>query len=85
MSDTLQLGKVIEPGREVGRDAIHVAVYPMLAVREMRPGERLQNGIVDPFLKESVLPGQRFWMLLFPNTVASLRHVWSHPNFPEEQ
>jgi hypothetical protein len=40
-------------------------------------------GIVDPFLKVGVQPGQRFWMFLFPNTVTGMRHQWEHPAFTE--
>lgn len=79
-----------------GRDAIHLAVEPVIAANALEPGERIGFlpdgrvtgnrgveilGIVDPFLSENVCVGQRFWMIVLPRTIASLRHVWEHPGF----
>lgn len=41
-------------------------------------------GIVDPFLKKTVRPGDRFYMFLNPNTITALRHEWTHPAFGTE-
>jgi hypothetical protein len=96
MSD-LNLGRIIEPGEVVDRDAIHVAVAPVVAEKYLRPGWHvgLKNGlatdeasppigIVDPFLEEGVAPRQKFWLFLYPKTITNLRHHWTHPSFEPE-
>ena len=43
-------------------------------------------GIADPFHSKHVfIRGERFWILMTPNTVANLRHDWDHPALPAEK
>ena len=93
MSETARLGRILNPGT-VERDAIHVAIIPVQAPTTLTPGQHVDQrgeptapyvGIVDPFLKQMVLPNQWFYLCLYPGTVISLRHQWRHPAFPDTE
>lgn len=88
-------------GDDARRDAVHIAVAPVMAGQDLVPGQHVGFGnskdartstvvilertrcigVVDPFLSAPVRKGERFWIFLYPGTVTSLRHVWTHSAF----
>jgi len=95
MSEALGLGKIITTPQN--RDAVHIAVVPVVAGQNFHPGHRVQIidgeaypavpgdaiGVVDPYLKETVRKGETFWLFLNPGSITSLRHEWTHPGLPD--
>lgn len=81
------------------RDAIHLAVEPVVAGETLEPGDDVylvenrayktgagkRLGIADPFLPREIQIGERFWLVVYPRQISSLRHVWEHPDFPESK
>jgi len=94
-TDALEtLGSVLVDG--VARDAIHLAVEPAIAGQFLRAGDHIglrdgmaytgdvkHLGIVDPFLNTTLSKGDKFWLVVYPRQITSLRHVWAHPDFPD--
>lgn len=95
-TDALEtLGTIID--KNCKRDAIHLAVEPCIAAEILKPGDHIgiingkgttnaikKLGIVDPFLIDPIQENEMFWLIVYPRTITSLRHVWEHPNFPNK-
>lgn len=100
MSDQskLGLGRIITTPQQ--RDAIHIAVAPVIAAHTLIAGRHVafddkghasehtgKNpiGIIDPFLTRTVEEGAKCWLFLYPGSITSLRHEWFHPAFTAKE
>lgn len=75
------------------KDAIHVAIVSVRAGAAIAPGAKCNLnadreavcdekgvGIADPFLKQTILKGESFWLLLNQDEIPNVRHQWDHPS-----
>ncbi len=90
-SAQLKLGNLIDKHQQ--RDAVHVAVAPVRVCGEgFAPGDHVginergeadknasHIGVLDPFLKCNPSWGDWCWLFLYPGSIHSVRHHWTHP------
>jgi hypothetical protein len=97
MKNEPDIGNIIKG--EAFRDAIHVAVAPVVVgddrispgehvgfLPDGRVGRKSSNliGVIDPFITSKYLfEDSKCYLFLYPKSISSLRHEWTHPAFEE--
>lgn len=61
----------------------HVRVTEGVTASPAGAGNKEAVGIIDPYLTKPVKPGEWCWVFLYPQTITSLHHLWSHRAFPQ--
>jgi hypothetical protein len=98
MSEQVKIGQILDASAQ--RDAVHVALAPVVCGKSLYPAQDVgiigtdpktglkivgvskePIGIIDPFLKDDANEGQIVYLFLYPNTITSLRHEWTHKAF----
>lgn len=78
--DAVEAGVDLEVGQKIG--IVQGVAWPTGTVLAL--GTKVPyHGIVDPFLPRGPIEGEKFWFVMAPRMVRSLRHVWEHPDFSE--
>lgn len=91
MTIELCLGKDLDASVKVQRDSIHVPIMQVVAGELLKPGEHIGLrdgkayktdvkllGNVDPVRTTCAIAGSRFWMWVYPGSIDSLTHTWTH-------
>ncbi len=71
-------GEMLYPAQHVGLISIP-GVQPYV----VGGGAIVPVGLVDPYLKNRVMPGDEFWLFIYPGKYRALRHAWVSEAFPD--